>query len=336
MDFQEIEKELYALTPHEQVYLDNMLRIPHLIERLPELTEAEFRQHGLLFNIYNPVEMELRDSFGVKKHSRFNFIAEHKHSYIEINYIYSGQMKEIVNGQEIILEAGDVMILDTNVKHQFFAAGEKDIMVSFLISQDFLKKNILQFESGNYLSDFFLKSIFEGYKYNRYLLISMKDKSFFQELVLSIMYEFEHPGLENKAMLTHYLMILFIQLARAEQKIATTSEDEQLNSEEYLHFQFTSYIKENIKDISLKKMAEDFGYHVNYLSKLIKKTTGYSFTDFLIDARLSNSLRLLSGTSLSIQDIARKSGFTNLNFFYKKFKERFGETPKNYRKLLKE
>jgi AraC family transcriptional regulator, melibiose operon regulatory protein len=46
------------------------------------------------------------------KHPRFIKFTGHKHSFIKMNYVYSGTCAQYINGKEVILTEGDLCILD--------------------------------------------------------------------------------------------------------------------------------------------------------------------------------------------------------------------------------
>jgi signal transduction histidine kinase/ligand-binding sensor domain-containing protein/DNA-binding response OmpR family regulator len=54
--------------------------------------------------------------------------------------------------------------------------------------------------------------------------------------------------------------------------------------------------------------------------------------DFIKERRMSHAAKLLRTTTLTIQEIMYKTGFTNRSHFYKEFFKRYNLTPKEYRK----
>jgi AraC-like DNA-binding protein len=66
-------------------------------------------------------------------------------------------------------------------------------------------------------------------------------------------------------------------------------------------------------------------------SRFIKAQTGFTFTENLVEIRLSNVARMLVSTELTIAEIAYHCGFNNMANFNKLFKRRRGCTPKEFR-----
>lgn len=55
-------------------------------------------------------------------------------------------------------------------------------------------------------------------------------------------------------------------------------------------------------------------------------------SEFVNGLKLNHSANLLLSSDFSIIDICFECGFENLSWFYRKFEEKFGCTPKVYRK----
>lgn len=86
--------------------------------------------------------------------------------------------------------------------------------------------------------------------------------------------------------------------------------------------------------ITLTSAAEKVAVNPSYLSTLFKKEVGKNFSEYLLDIRLENSLKLILNTHMSITDIAMDVGMSNQSYFIKQFKIKYGMTPGEYRKRL--
>ena len=95
-----------------------------------------------------------------------------------------------------------------------------------------------------------------------------------------------------------------------------------------------AYVDENLsRDISLDTAAEFAGVSSFYLSKLFKEEKGETFINFISDKRLEQSRKLLSETNLSIKEITAEVGYNDQNYFSRIFKNKYGLSPKEYRKV---
>lgn len=98
----------------------------------------------------------------------------------------------------------------------------------------------------------------------------------------------------------------------------------------------TDYMEQHLdQNITLDLLSQTMNYSTAYLSRLIKKNTGQSFSDLLQDMRLKKSQELLQRTDDRISDIAAKTGYNDVSYFIANFKKKTGVTPKEWRSLSK-
>lgn len=86
------------------------------------------------------------------------------------------------------------------------------------------------------------------------------------------------------------------------------------------------------ENLTLHVLSEQYHLSPVYLSRYIRKETGYSFIDILICFRLMNAGRLIRETNLKIQDIADQTGFKDQRYFSQIFRRLYGMKPMEYRK----
>ena len=89
-----------------------------------------------------------------------------------------------------------------------------------------------------------------------------------------------------------------------------------------------SYIASNSNNVSLEILADHFGYHPNYISKLIHEKTGKSFKQLLIQEKMERANILLNNTNMSIDSISFMLGYNDTSSFYKAYKNYFNKTPR--------
>ena len=95
----------------------------------------------------------------------------------------------------------------------------------------------------------------------------------------------------------------------------------------------TEYVGSHLAErISIGQMAELTGYSETHFIRFFQKTTGLRFTDWLKRYRLSMATRLLTLSDDPITDVAAQTGFNNLSYFNRTFKQKYGMTPHEYRK----
>ena len=69
----------------------------------------------------------------------------------------------------------------------------------------------------------------------------------------------------------------------------------------------------------------------SHFRKIYKQQFGTSFHADLVDIRMSNAMKLLKKTDMSINVIASKCGYKNVYHFMAAFKKQTGMTAKKYR-----
>ncbi|MDQ8739052.1 response regulator [Paenibacillus sp. LHD-38] len=87
------------------------------------------------------------------------------------------------------------------------------------------------------------------------------------------------------------------------------------------------------EDILLSQLAMQFNISMGYLSQLIKKETGKTYSEYVMDKRMGLAKKLLSDSTLSVHEVVERIGYKDYFHFNKLFKKRFGITPSKYRKI---
>lgn len=89
------------------------------------------------------------------------------------------------------------------------------------------------------------------------------------------------------------------------------------------------YINENyFEDLSLKVLGVKYNINPSYLGQIFYKEVGEQFSDYINRIKNENAKKMLLNTNLKINEIAQKVGYTDNSYFYKKFKEFYGVSPK--------
>jgi two-component system response regulator YesN len=84
------------------------------------------------------------------------------------------------------------------------------------------------------------------------------------------------------------------------------------------------------EDISLEDVAEQVNISPQYYSKLIKKTTGFNFIDWLSMLRVKKAKELLNNSDYTVKEVCFMVGYKDPNYFSRIFKKRIGITPSEY------
>ncbi|REG89887.1 AraC family transcriptional regulator [Winogradskyella sediminis] len=86
--------------------------------------------------------------------------------------------------------------------------------------------------------------------------------------------------------------------------------------------------------LSLSKIAQINNMSDSAFSHFFKKRTNKNFTQFVIEFRITQTIRLLQETNKTIREICYECGFNNISNFNRIFKKKMNVTPKEYRKNI--
>ncbi len=87
-------------------------------------------------------------------------------------------------------------------------------------------------------------------------------------------------------------------------------------------------------DLSVDSISIRCALSPSYVSHLFKETTGSTLHNYLFDFRMQKALQLVKDPSIRINEIARMVGYRNGNYFSFQFKNKYGQSPTNYRELF--
>lgn len=85
---------------------------------------------------------------------------------------------------------------------------------------------------------------------------------------------------------------------------------------------------------TISSYAREIGISGNYLSRLVKNSTGHSVGDWIDIVRIQRAKRLLARTSLPIIDVAAAVGVEDQSYFSRLFRKETGMTPSAFRKMM--
>ena len=330
MTDQEFEQILWTHTASEEAYLKNIKKELHLETREEIREHMDWLREKKINRFFTTGRMHFSGRVYFKRHSRFNHVMPHCHKYIEMQYIYSGEFHQSVNGETMVLKKGDVCILDPHTIHDNQLAGEYDIILVFAMNTDVFNNTFFEsLEINNAISHFLIRCLYEERKNKAYMFFETAEHPQVRNIFRELSKELTEPGIGSDTIIESCLLILFTCLLRI---YGDKNHTMQKIDEDYKErASLIRYIKSHYLDISLEKMAGEFGFHPNYFCKYIKKITGYGFKDLVAEERLKQAGTLLLETGLSAEEVAASCGFSNQNTFYRKFKEKYRCTPKEFR-----
>lgn len=92
-------------------------------------------------------------------------------------------------------------------------------------------------------------------------------------------------------------------------------------------------LRANTQGINLSLLSNETKVHPVQLSSEFSKYFGSSFGEYIRNSRLEKACALLTNKSLMLTEIAFESGFSDQSHFIRCFKQKYGMTPNQYRKM---
>lgn len=267
----------------------------------------------------------------INKHNRYAPYPKHSHDFLELNYIYSGQCTQEINGKRITLKKNDILLIDIGSEHSIEALGEDDILINILFQNKNINLNWLEQTKSNQslLFDFLINN--SNNIQNEFLLFQNNTETI-DNVIKQLLTEYFYPKEFSDVIISQYLVILLTQLMRNYD--SSMVQNDSKTSSTLLNKIF-KIIENEYSTITLTTLAEELSYTKNYLSNYIKTKTNSTFTQLLNKQKLLKAHLLISSTQRTIDDIISEIGYTNKNYFYKEYKNIYNELPSQTRKKQK-
>jgi AraC-like DNA-binding protein len=131
-----------------------------------------------------------------------------------------------------------------------------------------------------------------------------------------------------------------VSVRLAHEKFSTTTEIKKSNTQESIFpsiprlCEVFEFIELNYdQNIRLKEVAQAVGYSSAYLTDLVRRLTGKTVNNWIIERRIAEASTLLLETNYSVEQIALDVGYQNINHFYCQFRDYYQNTPRAWREL---
>ncbi|WP_280269289.1 helix-turn-helix transcriptional regulator [Nocardia wallacei] len=125
-----------------------------------------------------------------------------------------------------------------------------------------------------------------------------------------------------------HLTLLLIDLARL---AADVVGDLRRSGEPLLAEVFDVIDKRHGQPLSLRQVAEAVGMSPGHLTTVVRRRTGRTVQDWIIERRMAEARRLLSDTELPISEVARRVGISDPGYFTRLFRREHGVPPRRWR-----
>lgn len=255
----------------------------------------------------------------------------HDHEFFELFYVLKGYCYHYINGQETILHEGSICLLNLQTVHERVIPDADTILLTMCI-----KKSVFSVSFLNMLRTIPVFWNFFNSSVNKIdhpaECIHLQDTPN-RELEIILYQMLRTYLLEDEishSVVKCYLIPLLTEMARIHKfdKLHPGLAIEQKNPS-------LEAVLETIRNtsgmITLQELADQYHFSLNYLSRLIRESTGKTFKELSSYYWIEHTKSLLLCTSLGIDDISNLMGFSSRANFERRFKALLMVSPAQFR-----
>ena len=249
----------------------------------------------------------------------------HWHEEVQFTYVLEGGMVTTAQGCDYVLRAGDGFFVNSNLSHMTRPTSPA--------SARYLSLNVHPS----------LLTLFHGSVVEQKYFMPYVNHPFFQFVPLSPDTPWQEQTLRGMRILFQILQdkpfgyeldaygfllrIWKTLLEHLQSEPAQTPFPERAEAHGILSFLHDRYAE----SVALKDVAAAVHLSQEECCRLFKATYGCTIFTYLTDYRLEQSVLLLADPSLSVSQIAERCGFNSTSYFIKRFREKVGSSPLQYR-----
>ena len=250
----------------------------------------------------------------------------HWHEEAEILYVTEGRLAVHTPGQTATLEEGDIVFLPSNVLHSTSAVdGYPGVHKEYIFSPLFI--------GGSYSSVLMQKYVLPLlHEHGDQIRIKgdCESAKTLQTLLNRIQqYAEEEPA--DYEFRIHQLLCEVWGLIREEAGHGSAPARKERRGQAPL-YRMTAFIRDHYAEaITLEEIAAAGGVSTRECSRIFRSALLTSAMEYLLRYRIDRACARLATSSDSVTEIGFGCGFASASYFTKRFRERTGKTPKEYR-----
>lgn len=251
----------------------------------------------------------------------------HRHDFFFLNYAYRYDYQALSekNNNLLTIHEGECYIGQPFSGYGLRQSGDAPaIVIGVLVQKEMFFRDFLPvIASDPAIFHFFLNPRENAYS-EEFLHFSFSRDSPVRSLLEMMVIEYANAHGDTQTVLKPLVSTLLLYVARRYREVSPPRQDLSLCD------QIIRYISEHTDSVTLNDIGRHFSYHPNYISGLLRKETGNTFSDILLQLRMERAAMLLKGTALSVEEIAAMLGYGNSSGFYKAFREYYHISPREY------
>ena len=246
--------------------------------------------------------------------------AAHRHSYQEILWICNGEWQHTIDDQLFTLEPNTFYLIFQGQIHHF-------------IKGENLKGFLIRF-NNEFLNEISPLDPFTPPYVNKITVQNENDIGYFNYLIHSIYVEFTAENSNKEAIIRHLLMAFLYKLSQKKQAIQIQL-TQKSSLEDQIYIRFSNILEsEYSKNVDTAQYVTSLGITTRQLCSIIKKYSGKTTKQLIIERRILEAKRLLDYTQTPLKEIAYQLGFEDIGYFCRSFKIQTGLTPSQFKSKI--
>ena len=257
-------------------------------------------------------------------HERF-----HRLDFFFLNFAMQGDYRAQSSryDEETLIREGDCYIGQPFSGYALRSNSKSDIVIPGILIRRkvFFNEYLAPLSSDPVLLKFFLDPEVNQYS-DEYIHLKLALTSPIWDLLDLMLVEYANKKEDTQKILKPMIFSLMMYLTReyGSQREAGGAED---TTDEMVR-----WIESHLDDVTLGSLSAHFGYHPNYISSMLHRKTGRTFSEILLRLRMRRAELLMKNTELPLEKVADMIGYHNTSNFYKAFRSWFGESPRTWQK----
>ena len=278
--------------------------LPELISSCRKIDDVRLAHHLRITELY---------AFFYQERERGFVFSGEAHPMFELTYVDQGTLHSVVDGQDTVLQQGELTIYGSNQWHMQYA--DMDTAPRFVT---------ISFDLETPDMDLLI---------NRKFVIPQRSAS----LLTQLMQEQEHLDKYSSDLIIALLTQLLINLLRSKDSPASRLKaSNSVHSENEIIRRAQQYISTHIREkLSVPTVSRMVDVSPSYLTALFHKNLQISPGEYIRRIKLQESKQMIRENSMNFTEIAAALQYSTVHHFSRQFKEKFGITPTQYAKSVR-
>lgn len=253
----------------------------------------------------------------------------HRSGFFKVYVTLSGTCPLRVADERIPVRPGTVLIVAPEVLCATPCYDDDCVLLTFMLrSSTFESVFWNQLSEDSLLSGFFREAL--GHTHHAaYLQFETESDGELYALLTRMYREYFHPQSYSSQLLNALMSEFFILLLRRYEGTARLPRTESFRWKHEFSA-ILNYIQQNYATAGIEEVAETFHYSRRQIGRTVQKYTGQTYAELTYRLRMEKAGRLLRTGELTMNEIARRSGYTTLSSLYRAFTKYYGCPPGQY------